>query len=174
MSYATFQFCYGGVETLPWEAKACLLSIKTLHRAQCEHITRTFFSPFRQGEKKKRQQTRKRNTAAQSAHYNTCERHVHPTQFLLHKPQSQSLALWSMPFPHCHTVSFAIREALSTHVGSKCLFLTLWLLQMWRSHAQSLCHPKSPAVKLLSNAHRRKASWQHLIMPSNDALGRTG
>lgn len=122
MSYATFQFCYGGVETLPWEAKACLLSIKTLHRAQCEHITRTFFSPFQQGEKKKRQQTRKRNTAAQSAHYNTCERHVHPTQFLFHKPQSQSLALWSMPFPHCHTafpLPF-VKPCLHTLVQSAC------------------------------------------------------
>lgn len=172
MSYATFQFCYGGLETLPWEAKACLLSIKTLHGAQCEHITRTFFSPFQQGKKKDNKQ--EKETLLPNPHTTTPLKDMyipHNSCFTNHSP---SLALWSMPFPHCHTVSFAIREALSSHVGSKCLFLTLWLLQMWHSHAQSLCHPKSPAVKLLGNARRRKASWQHLIMPSNDALGRTG
>lgn len=175
MSYATFQFCYGGVETLPWEAKACLLSIKTLHRAQCEHITRTFFSPFQQGEKKKETTNKKKKhcCAIRTLQHlwKTCTSHTIPASQTI-VPVSHTLIHAVSTLSHC--LSFAIRKALSSHVGSKCLFLTLWLLQMWHSHAQSLCHPESPAVKLLSNAHRRKASWQHLIMPSNDALGRTG
>lgn len=128
--------------------------------------------PFNKGKKKDNKQ--EKETLLPNPHTTTPLKDMyipHNSCFTNHSP---SLALWSMPFPHCHTVSFAIREALSSHVGSKCLFLTLWLLQMWHSHAQSLCHPKSPAVKLLGNARRRKASWQHLIMPSNDALGRTG
>lgn len=71
MSYATFQFCYSGLEILPWEAKACLFSIKTLHEAQCEHITRTFFSPFWQGKKKKKNNNQEKETLLRNPHTTT-------------------------------------------------------------------------------------------------------
>lgn len=126
MSYATFQFCYGGVETLPWEAKACLLSIKTLHRAQCEHITRTFFSPFRQGEKK-RDNKQEKETLLRNPHTTTPVKDMyipHNSCFTNHSPSLShfdpchfhTVTLSPLPFvkPCLHTL---VQSACSSHFG---------------------------------------------------------